>query len=128
VSSDEPDDSAAGEGPTPPSVDGPDPEQIGPRVPTAPGTETDPESMGPEIPEPPEPGAADADAESVRLFWKLVLVFNVAVFGLAVGPMFGYFLGDWDRGLQIFAVGALALVYGLVRYYGFRRDRPEDAR
>jgi hypothetical protein len=123
VSSDDADERPPGEIPDPPPVDGTDPEDIGPGVPTAPGSEDDPEQLGPEIPTPPEPTAGDADSESVRLFWKLVLVFNVAVFGLSVGPMIGVFLDNWDLGLQVFAVGALAAAYGLVRYYGFRRDR-----
>jgi hypothetical protein len=110
--------------PEAPEPDGPDPESLGPGVPTAPGSETDAENLGPEIPTAPEPG--DGDSEIVGLFWKLVVVFNAAVLALSVGPMIGFFLGDWDLGLQVFAVGALAFAYGTVRYYQFRRDRDES--
>lgn len=125
MSSDEPEeDDATVTIPEAPSPDGPDPEDLGPGVPTAPGSETDAEQLGPEIPTAPAP--ADADSDVAGLFWKLVLVFNVAVFGLSVGPMIGFFLDNWDLGLQVFAVGALAFGYGMTRYYQFRRDRDDD--
>ncbi|PSP93226.1 hypothetical protein BRC91_10440 [Halobacteriales archaeon QS_4_62_28] len=121
MSGDELDDPDSGpEIPEAPAPDGPDPESLGPEVPTAPGTET----LGPEIPTPPDPG--EGDSEVVGLFWKLVVVFNVAILGLSVGPMIVFFLGDWDLGLQVFAVGALAFAYGTARYYQFRRDRDGD--
>lgn len=110
--------------PEAPSTGGPDPDDLGPDIPTAPGSEFDPDQLGPDIPTPPEPGEGDTGV--VALFWKLVVVFNVAVFGLAVGPMIGVFLGDWDLGLQVFAVGALAFAYGTIRYDRFRRGRDEE--
>lgn len=83
--------------------------------------EFDPESLGPDVPSPPGRGSADNPA-AVQLFWKLVLVFNVALLALAVGPMFAVFQGQWELGLQIFLVGALAFAYGTFRYYRFRTD------
>jgi len=126
VSSDDPDESGASpEIPEAPSHSGPDPEQIGPEIPTAPGSDTDPEDLGPPIPEAPELDPSDADTEVVGLFWKLVIVFNVALLGVSLGPMIGFFRGNWDLGLQVFAVGAIAFAYGLVRYYQFVNDRDD---
>lgn len=122
MTSDESDDEADAsppDVPRAPNPGGPDPDDLGPDAPSVPNTGS--EDLGPSIPTPPEPG--DADSEVVGLFWKLVLVFNVAVFGITVGPMFGYFLGDWELGLQVFLVGALAFAYGTFRYYRFRKDR-----
>lgn len=121
MSSDDDEDEAGVDVPEAPSPNVTEPEDLGPEVPAAAGTAEDDESLGPDVPTPPTPD--EADTEVVGLFWKLVVVFNVAVFGVTVGPMIGFFLGNWDLGLQVFAVGALALAYGLVRYYRFREDR-----
>lgn len=59
--------------------------------------------------------------EPVRtLFWGLVIVFNVAVFGLAVGTMVLVFEGDVVLGGALVGVGAVAAAVGL---YGYRRGR-----
>ena len=127
VSRDDTDESRSGPSvPEAPSPSGPDPEQIGPEIPQAPGSDTDPEQLGPEIPQAPELKPGDADSEVVGLFWKLVIVFNVALLGLSVGPMIGFFEGDWDFGLQVFAVGAIAFAYGMVRYYQFMNGRDSE--
>ena len=81
--------------------------------------EFDPESIGPDPPSPPEPGTAD-NPDAIALFWKLVVVFNVALLALAIGPMFVVFQGRVDLGIQIFLVGVLAFAYGSYRYYRFR--------
>lgn len=83
--------------------------------------EFDPESLGPEIPSPSNSGSSD-NPEAVELFAKLVVVFNVAVLALAVGPMFIFFQGQVELGLQIFLFGVLIFAYGTYRYYQFRTD------
>lgn len=99
--------------------------------------EFDPESIGPDpprAPSPPEPEVptapqvtGEADSEVAGLFWWLVVVFNVALLGLALGPMFIYFEGRWNLGLQIFAVGAALFAYGVIRYYRFQNSREDEA-
>ena len=102
-----------------------DPDDFEPDEPAIAEAERAAAELGPEVPTSPEPGAGDTTV--VGLFWKLALVFNVAVFGVSVGPMIGFFLDDWDLALQVFAVGALAAAYGFVRYYRFRRDRDGES-
>jgi hypothetical protein len=63
----------------------------------------------------------DADDETARLFWYLVVVFNVALMGLAIGPMLILFLDEWLLGGQITAAGAILAAYG---YYRYRRHDP----
>lgn len=82
------------------------------------------EYPGPGAPSVPSPD--DADREVAGLFWVLVLVFNLAVGALAIGPMMIVFQGWWDMGLQVTLVGVLAFAYGTIRYYRFRRDRLAD--
>ncbi|WP_135661503.1 DUF7322 domain-containing protein [Halorhabdus rudnickae] len=79
-----------------------------------------------EVPE-PKPSEGEIDSETVDLFWQLVLVFNVALFGVTVGPMVLYFLGDVRIGGGLLAVGIVAGGYGLVRYRQFVRTRSEDS-
>ena len=83
--------------------------------------EFDPSSLGPDVPEPPEGGGGEVTA----LFWKLVVVFNIALLALSLGPMFAYFRGDIDLGLQLTAGGAVLFAYGYFRYRKFVRERDE---
>ena len=90
--------------------------------------EFDPDSLGPSIPEAPsapEPPRDGSASQVSGLFWKLVVVFNVALFGLSVGPMLIYFEGQVDRGTQVFLVGAIAFGYGYFRYRRFMNSREE---
>ncbi|CCQ32693.1 hypothetical protein HLRTI_000019 [Halorhabdus tiamatea SARL4B] len=77
-----------------------------------------------DIPE-PDPSEGNLDSDAVKLFVRLVVVFNVALFGVAVGPMFLYFEGDVWTGGALLVVGVLAGSYGLLRYWQFARDREE---
>ena len=92
----------------------------------------DPERDLPSIPEVATPDAesasasASADPELMRLFWASVVAGNVALLGLALGPMLVYFRGDWDLGAASVAVGAFAL-YRTTVYYGRVRARRSDA-
>lgn len=73
----------------------------------------------PPSPEVEPPSAADeemADPEVAAAFWYLVVVFNVALGGVTIGPMIAFFLGDLRLGGAVFAVGAIAGLYGYVRY------------
>lgn len=94
-----------------------DPEDLEPR-------EFDPDSMGPKAPEIPDYSekAADADPEVSALFWKLVLVFNVAVMGVSLGLMFGVFRNNWELGSQLLAGGLILGGYGFYRYRRFQRS------
>jgi len=85
--------------------------------------EFDPSSLGPDVPEPPD---GSANSEVAGLFWTLVVVFNVALLGLSLGPMFAYFEGRVELGLQLTAAGAILFVYGYVRYRRFMADRDSD--
>ena len=85
--------------------------------------EFDPSSLGPDVPEPPD---GDANSEVTSLFWQLVVVFNIALLGLSLGPMFAYFEGDIDLGLQLTAGGAILFAYGYFRYRRFRRRRDDE--
>lgn len=86
--------------------------------------EPDAESFGLDVPTPD--GEAADNPEIVQLFWKLVLVFNVAILALAVGPMLVVFEDRWNLGVQVFAAGVLAFAYGTARYYRFRAAGDED--
>lgn len=77
-----------------------------------------------DIPE-PDPAEGNMGSDAVKLFVRLVVVFNVALFGVTVGPMFLYFEGDIRTGGILLVVGLLAGGYGLVRYWLFARDREE---
>jgi hypothetical protein len=91
--------------------------------------EFDPDSLGPSVPEapsPPNPSGKGASSEVAGLFWVLVLVFNVALLGLALGPMLAYFEGWVDLGIQIFLGGLVLFAYGSYRYVKFTRNRDDD--
>ena len=88
--------------------------------------EFDPSSLGPDIPEAPEPPDGAANSEVTSLFWKLVVVFNVALLALSVGPMLAYFEGQVDLGIRITLVGVVAFAYGVFRYRRFVNQRDSD--
>lgn len=100
-------------------------------------------SLGPDVPSVDIPGESDdddegedgetlemfpddVDPEVSRTFWRLVVVFDVALLALAVGPMFIYFRGDWTTGGRLLLLGGVAFAYGVYRYRRFRASRGED--
>ncbi len=95
-------------------------------------SDPDPPSLGPDVPEVdvpevdvPEPGDAvgeDVDVDTAKGFWRLVLIFDVALLALALGPMFVYFRGELRRGGMLVAFGALAFLYGVARYREFQAE------
>ena len=85
--------------------------------------EFDPSSLGPDVPEAPEPPEGAANSELTSLFWKPVVVFNIALLALSVGPMLAYFEGRVDLGIRITLVGAIAFAYGVFRYRRFVNER-----
>ncbi|WP_181686478.1 DUF7322 domain-containing protein [Halorhabdus salina] len=78
-----------------------------------------------DVPE-PDPGEDALDGAVAALFWRLVLVFNVALFGVTVGPMMLYFRGNLRIGGGLLAVGLLFAGYGFARYWAFKRERLAD--
>jgi hypothetical protein len=114
-------------------LDGPDEDGSGPISEKSPHEpeEFDPSSLGPDVPEAPNPPDGTGDNEVAALFWKLVVVFNVALLALSLGPMLAYFEGRVEFGLQVFLAGVILFGYGTFRYVQFRRDRegdgPDDA-
>ncbi|WP_254273720.1 DUF7322 domain-containing protein [Haloarcula marina] len=113
----------------PPGSDEPDPDSppgvLSEKSPYEPD-EFDPESLGPPVPKAPNPPDGGASSEAAGLFWKLVLVFNVALLALSVGPMLAYFRGQVDLGIRVFLVGVVAFAYGTARYVKFERERKAD--
>ncbi|WP_276270875.1 DUF7322 domain-containing protein [Haloarcula litorea] len=89
--------------------------------------EFDPDSLGPDVPEAPSPPSGTPDDAVAGLFWKLVVVFNVALLALALGPMLAFLDGRVDLGVRVFLVGVLAFGYGTYRYVRFRRDRDGES-
>jgi hypothetical protein len=81
------------------------------------------ESLGPEPPRPPRFDQEDADPELKKQFWSLVLLFNVALFGMSLGLMLVGFESRWKVGGAIFAAGALAFLRGWRGY----QDATSDA-
>ncbi|MBX0286090.1 DUF7322 domain-containing protein [Haloarcula salinisoli] len=88
--------------------------------------EFDPSSLGPDVPEAPDPPEGAANTEVTALFWKLVVVFNIALLALSVGPMLAYFEGQVDLGIRVTVVGAIMAAYGLFRYRQFVTERDSD--
>lgn len=86
-------------------------EDVGPDV---------PEVSVPEPPSVPDPSQNDVPDDLARRFWKLVAVFNVALFAASLGPMLAVFRGQWVTGSAVFLLGAGFFVYG---YLGYRRHR-----
>jgi len=81
------------------------------------------EDLGPDVPEVEIPEAPDGDVSSelARSFWKLVAIFNVALFAASLGPMLAVFRGEIVTGTAVFVMGVGFFVYGYVRYTRARR-------
>ncbi|NEU57339.1 hypothetical protein [Halorussus sp. MSC15.2] len=84
------------------------------------------EGLAPDPPQVSVPSEEDAPTEVKKEFWSLVLLFNVALFGMSLGIMLVGFEGRWEFGGAIFAVGAFAFARG---WYGYRKatDTSGDA-
>jgi len=94
----------------------PDPPSLGPDPPSV----DVPEVEVPETPSATGDTDVDVDADTAREFWRLVLIFDVALLALALGPMFVYFMDDWRRGGLLLGFGLLAFLYGVARYREFQ--------
>lgn len=94
----------------------------------------DPPSLGPGAPEVDVPAVetsdsllGGADSELARTFWRLVVVIDVGLLAVALGPMFVYFEGDWGRGMALFGFGVAVLVYGVIRYRRYHRKDSDSS-
>ena len=66
-------------------------------------------------------GPSGTDPAIIVGFWSLVILFNIGLFGLTVGPMLIYFRGDWSLGGALLGLGALATIHGLYKYRSLRQ-------
>jgi hypothetical protein len=76
------------------------------------------EDLGPDIPEVdvPEPPDPTVPSDVARSFWKLVAIFNLALFAVSLGPMLVFFRGEVVTGGSVFFLGAGFFTYGYLRY------------
>lgn len=83
------------------------------------------------VPETPEPPSTMAESEVpqglLQSFLALVVLANVAVFGLVVGPMALYFYPDPRLGAAMVAAGAFAALAGARRYRQVQREQAAAA-
>lgn len=83
--------------------------------------------IGPAVPEVDIPDTTKSSAEVpddlARTFWKLVAVFNLALFAIALGPMLVFFRGEVINGTAIFVLGAGFFGYGYLRYRRYMESR-----
>lgn len=87
--------------------------------------EFDPESLGPGAPEPPTLSEdTETDDETIQAFWGAVILANVGLFAVSIGPMLAYFEGETTLGAALFVVGAVALGR---TYYIYRRQSTSEA-
>jgi hypothetical protein len=81
----------------------------------------------PEPPKPPEPmPESEVPDDLLKSFWALVLLANVALFGLTVGPMALYFYPDPRLGTALLAVGAFAALAGARRFREVQRTQDTE--
>lgn len=69
------------------------------------------------------PDGSDAPTGLRTSFWAVVLLFNIALLLLSVGPMFALMLGRWRTGGVLFAVGAITFGFGARRVRQIRNER-----
>ena len=68
---------------------------------------------------------SDAPKTVVRTFWAVVIVVNVAVFFVALGPMLIFFLGEYRYGLVLIALGLVLFGFAYLRYRRFVSTTPK---
>ncbi|GAB6862370.1 hypothetical protein ACFR97_10870 [Haloplanus litoreus] len=87
-------------------------------------------NLGPDPPQAPTPNTdpSDVDPEVQSLFWRSVLMANVALFCLTFAPMLIYFRGQWRLGGGIAALGVVAGVRVYHLYRTFERRGDDDGR
>lgn len=115
-------------GPDAPAVEIPDveiPEVETPDVPGV-GGEKPTSDEGDEGPTPGE----DIDPETYSLFWRLVLVLDVAIFCVVVGPVYILLRGDWTVGGLLILLGLSSFGYAVSEYRSFKaagdETEPDD--
>jgi len=86
----------------------------------------DPEHDLPRVPE-PAVEEKDVDPEILGMFWRSVVLANVSLFGLSLGPMLVYFRGQWLWGGTAIALGALTGVRVYHHYRAFERRHGDDS-
>ena len=84
----------------------------------------DPEADGLTIPS-VDTDESDAPKAVVRTFWAVVIVVNVAVFFVALGPMLIFFLGEYRYGLVLIALGLVLFGFAYLRYRRFVTTTPK---
>lgn len=77
--------------------------------------------------EEPELSSEAVSGEVSRLFWASVVLVNVAVFALSLGPMLIVFRDQWILGLGLVGGGTFALSRTYRLYQQFKRERAEQA-
>lgn len=90
---------------------------------TLPHEEFDGSSVGPDVPsidvddldKSTRLEDVDADPQTAGLFWRLVLVFDVALFALVAGPALWYFDDRRTLGVRLTALGLIAFGYGVYK-------------
>ncbi|POG57391.1 DUF7322 domain-containing protein [Haloferax marisrubri] len=82
----------------------------------------DPDGDGDDAPE----FSPDVNPEVARLFWASVVLANVGLAGITVGPMLVYFRGDTLLGGGLFLFGAVVLVRVYSIYREFKRGEWRD--
>jgi hypothetical protein len=89
----------------------------------------DPERDLPRVPT-PDVDEEDVDPEILETFWRSVILANVALFGLSLGPMLVFFRGQWLWGGAAVALGAVAglRVYHHYRAFQHRHGDSEEPR
>lgn len=75
-----------------------------------------PEQELPTIPEVDVPDGSDAEPAVSRAFWAAVVMANVALLLVSLGPMLAVFRGQWRLGGALFVVGVVVF-YRLYRHY-----------
>ncbi|MFC7155238.1 hypothetical protein ACFQPA_07185 [Halomarina halobia] len=84
--------------------------------------EFDPDSLGPSVEYSAPEDLADADIpeDVFRAFWAVVVMANIGLFAASLGLMFIVFRGQLRLGGTVFAIGALALLFGYRYYRSYR--------